>query len=220
MFGGQLLGQFMGAVRAVPSRLPAGEFRPVAAAGGRCDRAASRLGGSKRRAGDGQPRHDDRGGHDRREMLQLQRITISGIRAGRPLSGSGPRGTAPPTSIPHGRSVRQVGMCRSTATHRLRSLSGCPSRWTAWPRCHPPTPPTGRSTRCHTSAQPPRASTPRWTFPRSSRRWDEKRILLSRELKLPEMSLLLTPAPGRCQSYETNSSHLSYATLIHREATR
>ena len=54
------------AVRTGSSRLPAREFRPVAAAGGRCDRAASRLGGSKRRAGDGQPRHDDCGGHDRR----------------------------------------------------------------------------------------------------------------------------------------------------------
>ena len=37
---------------------------------------------------------------------------------------------------------------------------------------------------------------------------------------MPKTSLLLTPAAGRCQSYETNSSHLSYATLIHRQARR
>ena len=48
----------------------------------------------------------------------------------------------------------------------------------------------------------------------------EKQVLLSGEYKLPKTSLLLTPAPGRCQSYETNSSNLSYATLIHREARR
>ena len=35
-------------------------------------------------------------------------------------------------------------------------------------------------------------------------------ILLSGEYKLPEMSLLLTPARRRCQSCETNSSHMSY----------
>lgn len=48
----------------------------------------------------------------------------------------------------------------------------------------------------------------------------EKRVLLSGEYKLPKTSLLLTPIRGQCQSCETNSSHLSYATLIHREATR
>ena len=51
------------ALRAVPSRLPALEFRPVAAAGRRRDRAAPRLGGSKRGAGGGQPRDHDRRGH-------------------------------------------------------------------------------------------------------------------------------------------------------------
>ena len=153
--------------------------------------------------------------------VAAQRITVSGIaQADRLLSGSGPRGTAPPTSILDGRSGRPAGMCRSTATHRWRSLSGCRSRWSAWPRCRPPTPPTARSTRCPMSAPPPRASSRRWTFPRSSRRWDEKLILLSGEYKLPEMSLLLTPARGRCQSCETNCSHLSYATLVQREATR
>ncbi len=155
-----------------------------------------------------------------REMLQRNASQSAASRAAGHSSGSGPRGTAPPTLIPHGKSVRQVGTCQSTATHRLRSLSGCPSRWTAWPRCHPPTPPTERSTRCPTSAPPPRAFTRPWTFPRSSRHSAEKQVLLSGEYKLPKTSLLLTPAPGRCQSYETNSSHLSYATLIHREARR
>ena len=56
--------------------------------------------------------------------------------------------------------------------------------------------------------------------PRSSRRWDEKQILVGRELKLPEMSLLLTPTRGRCQSCETNQRHMSYETLDRREATR
>jgi 4-hydroxy-tetrahydrodipicolinate reductase len=42
------------------------------------------------------------------------------------------------------KSARQGGMCRSTATRHLRSLSGCPSPWAAWPLCHRRTPPTGR----------------------------------------------------------------------------
>ena len=48
---------------------------------------------------------------------------------------------------------------------------------------------------------------------------DEKPILVSRELNLPEMSLLLTPARRRCQSCETNRRHMSYETLVQREAT-
>ncbi len=48
----------------------------------------------------------------------------------------------------------------------------------------------------------------------------EKLILLSGEYKLPKTDLVLTPARGRCQSCETNTAHLSYATLVHREATR
>ena len=59
--------------------------------------------------------------------VAAQRITISGIRAGLPLISFGPPGTAPPTWNPHGRSARRVGTCRSTATHRWRSPSGCPS---------------------------------------------------------------------------------------------
>jgi 4-hydroxy-tetrahydrodipicolinate reductase len=59
-----------------------------------------------------------------------------------------------------------AGMCRSTATHRWRSLFGCRSRSSAWPRCHPRTPRIGRSTRCRTSAPLRRGSVRRWTFPR------------------------------------------------------
>src|SRR6185312_15012129 len=69
-----------------------------------------------------------------REMLQRNASQSAASGAASHSSGSGPRGTAPPTLIPHGKSVRRVGTCQSTATHRLRSLSGCPSRWTAWPR--------------------------------------------------------------------------------------
>jgi hypothetical protein len=47
----------------------------------------------------------------------------------------------------------------------------------------------------------------------------EKLILVSRELNWAEMSLLLTPARGRCQSCETNWRHMSYETLVQREAT-
>ena len=54
---------------------------------------------------------------------------------------------------PMGKSARQGGMCRSTATRRWRSLSGCRS-----PRPHGRgvtglLPPTGRSTPCRTSAR-------------------------------------------------------------------
>jgi len=78
--------------------------------------------------------------------------------------------------------------------------------------------PTGLSTPCPTSAPRRRASTRRWTFRRSSRYCHEKHILLSGELKLQEKSLLLTPAPRRCQSCETNTAHMSYAPA-QREAT-
>ena len=56
------------------------------------------------------------------------------------------------------------------------------------------------------------------TFRKSSRHRHEKLILLSRELKLQEKSLLLTPAARRCQSCETNTAHMSYAPA-QREAT-
>jgi hypothetical protein len=45
-----------------------------------------------------------------------------------------------------------------------------------------------------------------------------KHVLLSGEYKLPKTSLLLTPARGRCQSCETNWRHMSYETLVRREA--
>ena len=48
---------------------------------------------------------------------------------------------------------------------------------------------------------------------------DEKLILVSRELKLSEMSLLLTPMRGRCQSCETKAALLSYLCLVQKEAT-
>jgi 2,4-diaminopentanoate dehydrogenase len=150
--------------------------------------------------------------------VAAQRITISGIRAGRPLIRSGRRGTALPTWIPHGMSARQVGTCRSTATHRWKSLFGCPSPWTAWRRCRRLTPLTGRSMRCLMSARRHRAFTRRWTFPRSSRRSGERQVLLSGEYKLPKTSFVLTPARGRCHSCETKWRHVSYEALIRREA--
>jgi hypothetical protein len=48
---------------------------------------------------------------------------------------------------------------------------------------------------------------------------DEKQILVSGELELPEMSLLLTPAHRQCQSCETNSARMSYLTTVQRGAT-
>ena len=153
--------------------------------------------------------------------VAAQRITSQRHpRAAGHSSGSGPRGTAPPTLIPHGKSVRQVGTCQSTATHRLRSLSGCPSRWTAWPRCHPPTPPTERSTRCPTSAPPPRAFTRPWTFPRSSRHSAEKQVLLSGEYKLPKMSRLIdTRAAPMPEFVRQIAAICLMQPLVQREAT-
>src|SRR3977135_688299 len=69
------------------------------------------------------------------------------------------------------------------------------------------------------SAPPRRAFTRPWTFLRSSRRSAEKHVLLSGEYKLPKTDLILTPTRDRCQSCETNAAHLSYDTLVQREAT-
>src|SRR6478609_4799088 len=152
--------------------------------------------------------------------VAVQRITISGIRADRPLIRFRAAWFCT-TDLDPAWEVRETGWHVSLdgdAPLEVTLRMAVPlDRMAAVSPAY--TAPTERSTRCHMSAQPPRASSPRWTFLRSSPRWDEKQTLLDRELKLPEMRLLLTAAPGRCQSYETNSSHLSYATLIHREAT-
>jgi Acyl-CoA thioesterase N-terminal domain len=70
------------------------------------------------------------------------------------------------------------------------------------------------STRSRTSARPPRESTRRWTCRRSSRQSDEKEVLVNGEYKLPKTIRWLTLACRRCQSCETNVSHLSYVCLV------
>jgi hypothetical protein len=87
--------------------------------------------------------------------VAAQRITVSGIRAGRPLI------EFPGHVVLHHRPGSRMEV-RETYWHvsvdgdaPLEVTLRMPTRWTAWPRCHRPTPPTGRSTRCHMSAPLP-----------------------------------------------------------------
>jgi hypothetical protein len=144
--------------------------------------------------------------------VAAQRITISGIRGGHAMLQF--RATWYCTiDLDPAWEVRETGLAcvgrrrRATGDH----AADAHPPWTAWPTFRRHTPPTAPRTLCRTSARQPQGSTPRWTCRGSSRHLDEKHILVNGELRLSEMSLLLTPMRRRCQSCETNTAYVSYA---------
>jgi hypothetical protein len=151
--------------------------------------------------------------------VAAQRITISGIRAGRPLIQF--RATwYCTTDLDAGWEVRETGWHVSVdGDAPLEVNLRMPIPLDRMAAVSPAYTANRAVKQCLMFAPPPRVFTRRWTFPRSSRRSGEKQILVSGEYKLPKSSLLLTPTRGRCQSCETNTSHLSYVTLVQREAT-
>ena len=98
--------------------------------------------------------------------VAAQRLTVAGMRDGRPLlrfraswyctTDLDPAWDVRPTGVAH----------RSRATPRSTSTCASRCRSSGWATSRPATPPTGRSTPCPSCRAPPRASAPRSTSPR------------------------------------------------------
>jgi 4-hydroxy-tetrahydrodipicolinate reductase len=78
--------------------------------------------------------------------VAAQRLTVSGLRDGDRCCGSGPTGTARPSSTRHGTCCPRAGACPSRATRRWRWISVSRSPSSRWPSTRPATPPIGPST--------------------------------------------------------------------------